>query len=368
MASWYARAVHRYERMRWAQEPNRLTPPFSWGLEHIGGEPDHSDPRDFLDRYVAGAVACSDDWFTAVPSEDCALEENVLTFTSGVVSPWRENNRVHAQLFQAGKNQRAGSIRANPPSRRNGPSPARESSKGPAVVVLTQWNSGWEEQQSVCRWLNKLGITAIKMSLPYHDRRAVPGHPRADHLVGPNIGLTLQANRQAVIDVRHTLRWLEREGYGPLGVLGTSIGSCIGCITLCHEPLVRAAAFLHVSTYFGDVVAQGLTTMNVWEPLDAAGVSQQDVRRYWLPISPLPYVSKLRGAGKKILMITARYDPTFLPEFTAALFENLRGESVKFESFTLPCGHYSLGVTPFKQAAGYRFGTFLQRQLCREPD
>ena len=43
------------------------------------------------------------------------------------------------------------------------------------------------------------------MSLPYHDRRAIPDHPRGDHLVGPNIGLTLQANRQAVLDVRRTL-------------------------------------------------------------------------------------------------------------------------------------------------------------------
>lgn len=369
MASWYARAVHRYEKIRWAQEPNRLTPPFSWGLEHVGGEADHSSPRAFLDRYVAQAVACSEDWFSAVPSRDYALEENVLTFTSGVVSPWRENNRVHAQLFEAaGNSHHADPIRDNPPTLGRGSTRAKKSSKGPAVVVLAQWNARWQEQQSVCRWLNKLGVTTIKMSLPYHDRRAVPGHPRADHLVGPNIGLTLQANRQAVIDVRHTLNWLEREGYGPLGILGTSIGSCIGFITMCHEPAVRAAAFLHVSTYFGDVVANGLTTMNVWEALAAAGVSRQDVRRYWLPISPLPYISKLRSAGKKILMITARYDPTFLPEFTASLFENLRGESVKFESLTLPCGHYSLGVTPFKQAAGYRFGTFLERQLCRDLD
>ncbi|MGD0404816.1 MAG: abhydrolase domain-containing 18, partial [Candidatus Acidiferrales bacterium] len=63
------------------------------------------------------------------------------------------------------------------------------------------------------------------MSLPYHDRRAIPDHPRGDHLVGPNIGLTLQANRQAVMDVRRTLRWLESQGYDRLGILGTSIGS-----------------------------------------------------------------------------------------------------------------------------------------------
>lgn len=367
MASWYARAVHRYEKMRWAQEPNRITPAFGWGLEHIGGQADRTDARVFLDQYVENAVACSDDWFTAVPPEDYVLAENVLTFTSGVVSPWPENNRVYGQFFRAirrdssaSSNQGASSIAMSQSAL------SVMGARGPAVVVLAQWNSRWEEQQSICRWLRKLGITAIKVSLPYHDRRAVPGHPRADYLVGPNIGLTLQANRQAVIDVRHTLRWLEREGYGPLGIVGTSIGSCIGFVTMCHEPAVRAAAFLHVSRYFGDVVAHGLTTRNVWEPLGAAGISQQDARRYWLPISPLPYISKLRKAGKKFLMITARYDPTFLPEFTQALFDDLHGASVEFESLTLPCGHYSLGVSPFKQAAGYRFGKFLQRELCHK--
>jgi hypothetical protein len=367
MASWYARAVHRYEKMRWAQEPNRITPLFAWGLEHIGGQADHPDPRGFLDQYVENAVTYSDDWFRVVPPQDYVLAENVLTFTSGVASPWPENNRVYGQIFRAirkdsSANSHYRAFRAAVSE--SGFCDLRP--KGPAVVVLAQWNSHWDEQRGVCRWLSKLGITAVKISLPYHDRRAVPGHPRADYLVGPNIGLTLQANRQAVIDVRHMLRWLEREGYGPIGLVGTSIGSCIGFITMCHEPTVRAAAFLHVSTYFGEVVANGLTTMNVWKPLAEAGISKQEARRYWLPISPLPYISKLREAGKKFLMITARHDPTFLPEFTQTLFDNLRGARVKFESLTLPCGHYSLGVTPFKQAAGYRFGKFLQRELCRE--
>lgn len=344
MTSWLERKIHRYERMRFAQEPNRRTLPFDWGLEHIGGA-SHPEPRAFLERFVTEAVAQSDDWYAVTPASDYALADNVLTFTSAIASPWPENNRVHAQLFPARRNDKA---------------------KGPAVVVLAQWNARWEEQQNVCRWLNRLGITAIKMSLPYHDRRAIPGHPRADHLVGPNIGLTMQAGRQAVADVRRTLRWLQQQGYNRLGVLGTSIGSAIGFITMCHEPALRAGAFLHASTYFGEVVSHGLTTQNVWESLQT-GVSREELRHYWSPISPFPYISKLRngnGAGKKLLLITGRYDPTFWPEFTDALLEKLRGEQVEFENLSLPCGHYSLGVAPFSYVAGLRFGRFLRRALA----
>ncbi len=345
MPSWYEKRVRRYEQMRFDQEPKRRTLAFAWGVEHIGGEASAANPRAFFDRYIADAIAHSDDWYAVSPASDYALADNVLTFSSGIASPWAENNRVHAQFFPSRKSQ-------------NG-------TRGPAVVVLAQWNARWEEQQNVCRWLNALGLTAVKMSLPYHDRRAIPGHPRADHLVGPNIGLTMQAGRQAVLDVRRTLRWLEQQGYGPLGILGTSIGSAIGFITLCHEPALQAGAFLHASTYFGDVVATGLTTKTVWEPISAAGVSHGDLRHFWSPISPFPYIARLPEAKKKLLLITARYDPTFWPEYTHALLAKLRAERVQFEGMDLPCGHYSLGVKPFSYIAGHRFGKFLQKVLAK---
>ncbi|HXZ12862.1 MAG TPA: prolyl oligopeptidase family serine peptidase [Candidatus Sulfotelmatobacter sp.] len=335
---WLEQKIRTYEHMRWAQEPNRRVLPFAWGIEHIGGSAGDLEPRAYLERFVENVLSYSDRWYASTPAQDYRLADGVLTFTSEIASPWPENNRVYGQFF-----------------------PARKA--GPAVVVLAQWNARWEEQQDICRWLNRLGITAMKISLPYHDRRAIPGHPRGDHLVGPNIGLTLQANRQAVLDVRRALRWLERQGYNRLGILGTSIGSSVAFITACHEPALRAGAFLHVSRYFGDVVANGLTTMNVWESLQTQ-VSHDELQRYWSPISPYPYISKLHGSAKRILAITGRYDPTFWPEFTAAFFQAIRSDGVQFESMSLPCGHYSLGVTPFKHAAGYRFGTFLSQSLA----
>ena len=336
--SWLELKIRRYEHMRWAQEPNRRVLPFAWGLEHLGGAANDPDPRAFLDKFAENTVAHSDDWFATTSADKYRLADGVLTFTSAIESPWPVNNRVHAQFF-----------------------PARHT--GAAVVVLAQWNARWEEQQDICRWLNRLGITALKMSLPYHDRRAIPDHPRGDHLVGPNVGLTLQANRQAVIDVRRCLTWLEQRGYDHLGIMGTSIGSSIAFITACHEPRLRAGAFLHVSTYFADVVANGLTTMNVWESLRPK-VSLDELRRYWSPISPFPYIQKLRGSAKKILTINGSYDPTFWPELSAEFLAAVRREGVPLENLSLPCGHYSLGVAPFKYAVGYRFGTFLFQALA----
>jgi hypothetical protein len=335
--NWLETKIRRYEHMRWAREPGRRILPFAWGLEQIGGNANDPDPRAFLNRFVDETLAHSDNWFAVTPAKDYELRDNVLTFTSQIASPWTENNRVYGQLFRA-------------------------RSTGPAVIVLAQWNARWEEQRDICRWLNRLGITALKMSLPYHDRRAIPGHPRADHLVGPNIGLTLQANRQAVADARRTLLWLAREGYHRLGILGTSVGSSIAFVTMCHEPLLRAGAFLHVATYFGDVVANGLTTMNVWESLRQK-VSPEELRRFWSPISPFAWIPRLEGTGKKILAISGRYDPTFWPEFTNAFLEEIQRDGLDAQSLWLPCGHYSLGSAPFKYGVGLRFGTFLFQAL-----
>lgn len=336
--TWLEQKVLAYERMRFDQEPNRTRLPFLWGLEHIGGRADDPDPRAFLETFVADKLAHSQDWYASTPAEDYSLEDGVLTFSSQIESPWPENNRVYGQLFRA-------------------------RSSGPAVIVLAQWNARWEEQQDVCRHLNRLGITAMKLSLPYHDRRAVPGHPRADHLVGPNIGLTLQANRQAVLDVRRAVRWLERQGYSRLGILGTSIGSCLAFLAISHEPALRAGVFLHASTYFGDVVAAGLTTSNVWETLQSA-LSLADVRKFWSPISPFPFIPRLHATRKKLLAICGRYDPTFPYELSQQFFDAVSREGIPFDSLSLPCGHYSLGVAPFKYAVGYRFATFLFESLA----
>jgi len=335
--AWFEQAIRRYEHARWAKDNNRRVFPFAWGLEHVGGPANERDPRGWFNQFVEKTLSTSDEWFAAPPADDYRLEDGILSFTSAIHSPWAENNTVYARFF-----------------------PAKKS--GPAVVVLPNWNAQPDSFMDICRWLNTLGISALRMSLPYHDRRMVPGHERADQLVGPNIGLTLQANRQAVTDVRRCFRWLEQQGYGKVGILGVSIGSSIAFITMCHDRAVRAGAFLHVSTYFGDVVRTGMTTMHVWEALQPK-VTPDEIGRFWMPISPFPYISRLSGTGQKCLMISGRYDPTFWPEFTQRTLTYLGNDGIAFEALQLPCGHYSLGEPPFKWIVGGRFGGFLFQNL-----
>src|SRR5437879_178519 len=344
--SWLEQRIRRYEHRRWTADDNRRVRPFDWGLEHIGRNVNGPEPRTLLNYWIGRRLAYSEEWFETNPAADYALRasengargDRVLTFSSAVTSRWPEKNRGHARLFAASKS-------------------------GPAVVVLPQWNATWDVQVKICLWLNRCGISALRLSMPYHDRRMIPGHERADHLVGPNIGLTLEANRQAVLDVRRCLQWLAGQGYGKLGLVGTSIGSAVGFITMAHEPLVRAGVFLHVSTYFADVVRTGMNTAHVWESLRAS-VSADELRRFWSPISPFPYVSRMQRSRQKMLMVSARYDPTFLPEFSDEIIREVRKTGMESDVLLLPCGHYSLERAPFSYAAALRMGSFLFRNLA----
>ncbi len=340
--NWFERKIRRYEHRRWTTDDNRRVQPFHWGLEHIGGSPNDPNPRAFVREYARNAIEHSADWFAASPATDYRLDrENILSFTSSIESPWTENNTVHAQFF--------------PARQKTGP--------GPAILILPNWNAKWHGQNGLCRWIQRLGITVLKMSMPYHDRRMAAGHERADQICGPNIGLTLQANRQAVQDARRCLRWLEQQGFTKLGILGTSLGSSVGYITLVHDPAVRAGGFFHVSTYYADVVSQGMTTNHVWEGL-RHHVTVDELREYWAPISPMPYVERGIGAGRNCFLIYGKYDPTMLPELTRQMLDSLRRHGADPRTLELHCGHYSLELAPFSYIAGYRMLSFFLDSLA----
>src|SRR5260370_198504 len=131
-----------------------------------------------------------------------------------------------------------------------------------------------------------------------------------------------RAHRTASQAARRCLHWLEQQGYTKLGILGTSMGSSVGYITLVHDERVRVGGFFHVSTYYADVISQGMTTNHVWEGL-RNHVTADELREYWAPISPMPYVDRGMGAGRNCFMVYAQYDPTILPSLTPHMLTSL---------------------------------------------
>ena len=332
-----ARVFHRWERRLAAAAENRTVRPFEWGLDWIPELIPDGDPLEQLTAWAADTVGSSDDFYR-IPDTTFTLSGDRLTFESAVVTPHRENNIVTAQFF---------------PNR----SPR---GKRRAVLVLPQWNADEDGHVGLCRLLNRFGLTALRLSLPYHDRRMPPDLLRADYIVSANIGRTLTVCRQAVLDARLAIRWLQQQGYESIGILGTSLGSCLSMLTAAHEPAVKAAALNHISPYFADVVWAGLSTAHVRESLED-NISLESLRQVWLPISPFPYIERMRE--KQTLLVYALYDLTFPIALSRVLVDEFRRRQVPSDVSVLPCGHYSTGVTPFKYLDGFVLCRFLNRAL-----
>ena len=145
---------------------------------------------------------------------------------------------------------------------------------------------------------HRFGISALRLSLPYHDARMPPELSRADYIVSSNVGRTAQVCRQAVLDARRAVAWLAAQGYERIGILGTSLGSCLAMLTAAHEPLIRAPALNHVSPYFADVVWRGLSTRHVRQGLD--GHIDLDAPAAHLDADqPYPYLDRMRGQATR---------------------------------------------------------------------
>jgi dienelactone hydrolase len=343
---------HAWERRLSSVTKDRVVRPFEWGLDWIpeNGHAPGSHPTEVIDGYVSSVMADTDAFFTPPPTTDYTLtpaqDGDLLTFPSAFTTPHESNNTVRCRYFPA--RVRDG-VKAAPPSRA-------------AVLVMPQWNSDAGGHVGLCKLLAWNGMSALRLSLPYHDQRMPPELHRADYIVSANLMRTLQVCRQAVLDARRAIAWLKAQGYDRIGILGTSLGSCLALLTAAHEPLIDAEALNHISPYFADVVWRGLSTKHVREGLDGH-IELDLLRSIWQPISPRGYLERLRN--RKTLLVYARYDLTFpvdLSEDLVRAFQDLR---IPHEVALLRCGHYSTGKAPFKFIDGYILTKFLKKALVQ---
>jgi dienelactone hydrolase len=359
--------MYDWEHRLTAVDNNRVVRPLEWGLEWAEGWPCRNgcradeiaaNPEKFLADYNRRIIANSDEFYSYFrPDEfrlerreiqvfstreipDPELEEKVrgtfadfLRFTSPVRTPYAENNLANARWFPA-RGRRA-------------------------VVLLPHWNSDALAYTGLCRVLNLMGIAVLRLSMPYHDVRMPSEIGRADYAVSANIGRTLDSVRQGVVDVRCCLDWLEQQGFNQLGIVGTSLGSCYAFLAAAHEPRIRVAAFNHASTYFADVVWHGQSTRHIRAGLETH-IDVDRLRQLWSAISPMSYFDQFSRYPRKSLVIYAKYDLTFLPEFSRKIVSEFARHRLDHKVVVLPCGHYTIGETPYKYMDGWQIASFLR--------
>lgn len=325
------------------RDDNRIVRPFSWGAEFISDHVNGDDPRVLFREHTRRVMDRSHEFFSLPEIHDWQLAGDHLTWTSTVQTPSLENNTVHARLF----------------------TPRRERKHKPraAVVVLPQWNAQPDSHVEACRIFNGLGMTALRLTLPYHEERRPPELERAEHLVSSNIGRTIQSMRQAVLDTRAAVRWLREQGFARIGILGTSIGSCTAFLTFAHDPAIDVGVFNHVSGYFADVVWKGISTHHVREGIEPH-LTLEELREFWRPISPVPFIPRLLGmTPRPMRFIAARYDLTFPVNLSQQVIAEVKALGIDLDVVWLPCGHYTTAELPWKAIDAWKIATFFRKHL-----
>ena len=367
MPSRYAQWMYDWEHRLTSVDNNRVVRPLEWGVEWARDWPCRNgvppgqmpaNPEKFLLDYNRRIVANSDEFYSYKPPTDFRLEKRevqvfstrevpdpkleakvkgtfaeFLRFTSPVHTPYPENDQVNARWFPA-KGHRA-------------------------IVLLPHWNSDAISYVSLCRMFNLMGIAVLRLTMPYHDIRMPAEIQRADYAVSANIGRTLNAVRQGVVDIRCCLDWLEQQGYDKLGIVGTSLGSCYAFIATAHDPRIRVAAFNHASTYVADVVWHGQSTRHIRKGIEQH-IDLDRLRQAWLAVSPMSYFKQFARWPRKSLIIYAKYDLTFLPELSHQTVEEFERHGLDHKVAVLPCGHYTTGETPYKYMDAWHMMSFLR--------
>src|SRR5271154_1422093 len=397
LGKWYGSWMFAWETALTTRDENRVVRPVEWGFEwlddflrshHIGSAShaptDAKGAEEWMTVLNEVVVRESDSFFSYEPPTDYRLEErhpqlfptNVrpetlaqdaklkamaadgklktapfLRFTSPVRTPYSENDLVNARWYPAPAEKQAGKPKQ-------------------AMIVMPQWNADAFSHNALCSLFNRFGISALRLSKPYHDIRRPTELERSDYAVSSNIGRNISACRQAVVDIRCCLDWLEDQGYEHFGILGTSLGSCYAFIAAAHDPRLRVNAFNHASTSFGDVVWTGQSTRHIRQAFEDAGLSQERLRELFGATSPINYMQGFAAQPKKVLVVHAKYDLTFLPEYSLEVLRRFAELGIDYVSKILPCGHYTTGETPYKFIDGWYLGSFVHsafKQLAANP-
>jgi hypothetical protein len=392
----YARWMYDWETRLTTRDENRVVRPLEWGFEWVepfleahgfgAAMPTAEAMRDDKSAEMAMVrinqllIRHSDVFFGYERPTDFRLEERCPElFPTNVRPETLAQEAEIRRLGEEGKIAKAQFLRFTSPERtpypendqvnaRWYPAPAHKDPKRPkqAIVVMPQWNADAFSHNSLCTIFNKFGVSALRLSKPYHDIRRPRELERSDYAVSANIGRTISACRQAVVDIRCCIDWLEEQGYEHFGVLGTSLGSCYGFLASAHDKRIRVNAFNHASTAFGDVVWAGQSTRHIQQALQQAGLTQDRIRALWAAVSPVSFYDRIMseavdGPAKRVLLVYANYDLTFPKEYSLQVVEAFERVGLNFEARVLPCGHYTTGETPYKYIDGWYLGSFVHR-------
>ncbi|HOJ31299.1 MAG TPA: hypothetical protein PK165_06235 [bacterium] len=203
------------------------------------------------------------------------------------------------------------------------------------AVIILHGLSMISVTKFLCLHLARNGFSSFLIIMPYAPKR-IPRKRPIRHLPQNQdwVEIFRRGLIQAVIDVRKTIDFLEKENE-KIGILGISLGASIA--NLVHSIDSRISSGIYV-------VGGGDLAGMLWDSRDfmariykrklLGSIDKLTLMTRWKDIDPLTYARKLEN----VLMINARYDTSVKPVYTLKLWKSVG----KPEIYWLRCAHFFL--------------------------
>jgi dienelactone hydrolase len=283
-----------------------------------------------LARLVEAMLKDSDKFF--VPEGKCPkvklTEIGELSFESPMPTPYAVNNTVYAKYYPSDKKSKS--------------RPAESEKAGKAIILCHHRGGSIETLDEMAKILAKLGISALTMLMPYHGIRAPEGTKSGEFFTSANIKRTIDAFRQAVLEIHWATDWLQTL-HSHIGIVGISLGGIVAALACAHDERLKTACICHSGADLAAVTFRGIATQKIKEAFEKVKITEDELRTYWKAIDPVNYIHKMKETD--VLQLNTIQDTVFPLSCQKKLSSAFKESNVKYKLslFPFPCGHYSAG-------------------------
>ncbi|WP_433762919.1 alpha/beta hydrolase family protein [Brucella anthropi] len=226
-----------------------------------------------------------------------------------------------------------------------------------AIVVFHHWYAR-NRYSAFAKFFAARDITVVEATLPYHFRRGSDDFSE-EKLLNADINLTIRSMRQAVLDGRKLVRWLGKQGYYKISVVGMCIGGLVAGLIAAHEEKVGKAVLMVSPAKPAELVWTAETLRGLRSRIEPA-MSLDELKSAWGLIDLENHLSKLTRPHLNIMFVLGKEDTIVCPYLSDRVIDELEKRARRPEVLRLNCGHSSVGIFPFNLIAAHRVLRFLK--------
>lgn len=208
----------------------------------------------------------------------------------------------------------------------------------PVVILLHYWGAtDLKAESDLALRLNRRGISAVIVELPYHLQRAPKGTRSGQLAIQPDPARLRQTMGQAVWDVRRTVDWVQSRPEfkaDQIGIAGISLGGFVGATCFAVEPRLAAFASVLGGADLAGTIWSSSRLVRERDAMRRAGWREDSLREALKTIEPTTYLRETET--RPAYSVAARYD-TIVP---AASYRALHQALPQSQRLWLETGHY----------------------------